>query len=268
MKIRFSFILILTLFFFSCKKRGCTDPVSSNYDENAEINDGTCEYAPATVQLNLHHLYNNIPFSFDSIYEDDFGNNIQFSRATFYMGNPIYKDSSDFILDSSNYYTLISPENIENDFSIICSGYVKTLNLLIGVDPVTNHLDPASYNSSNSLSYQSPSMHWQMSSNPQNWSYLFIVLEGKIDIDGNGSFDPGENYVLHVGNDGLTNNISGLSIERNVFQGEIVTIDLNVNWDGFFENIDLSIDNFTHTSDNIPLATTISNNAVNVISIH
>ena len=270
MKNRFLFILILIFIFnlFSCKKRGCTDSSSLNYNEYAEINDGTCEYGPATVQLNLHHLYNNITFSFDSIYEDDFGNNIQFTRATFYMGNPIYKDASDNIIDSSEFYTLISPENIENEFNTISSGPVSTLDLLIGVDPVTNHLDPASHNSSNSLSYQSPSMHWQMGTNPQNWSYLFIVLEGKVDIDGNGSFDPGENYVFHIGNDGLANNILGLSIDRNVSQGETVTIDINVNWAGFFENVDLSIDNFTHTSDNILLATTISNNAINVISVH
>ena len=76
-----SFILVF------CKKRGCTDPVSINFDENAEVNDGTCEYDPATVKLNLNHLYNNNSFSFDSIYQDDFGNDIQFTRAIFYIGN-------------------------------------------------------------------------------------------------------------------------------------------------------------------------------------
>lgn len=30
---------------FSCKKKGCTDPVATNYNANAEKNDGSCEYA-------------------------------------------------------------------------------------------------------------------------------------------------------------------------------------------------------------------------------
>ena len=29
---------------FSCKKKGCTDPEATNYNQHAEQNDGTCEY--------------------------------------------------------------------------------------------------------------------------------------------------------------------------------------------------------------------------------
>jgi len=38
-----SFIGIFLL--ISCKKKGCTDPLSFNYDENAQVYDGSCEYA-------------------------------------------------------------------------------------------------------------------------------------------------------------------------------------------------------------------------------
>ena len=260
-------ILIISVFHLSCKKKGCTDPSSINFDENAEVNDGLCEYDPAAVQLHLNHLYNSEPFYYDSTYQDEFGNDIQFTRAIFYLGNPKYKNASENIIDSSDFYTLISPENNINEFNTINSGYVSTLDLLIGVDPVNNHLDPALYGSSNALSYQTPSMHWQMGTDPQDWSYLFIVLEGRVDIDGNGTIEPGESFVFHIGNDGLTNNISGLSIDHNVFLGETISIDLTIDWAGFIRNIDLSIDNFTHTMDNLPLATTIANNSVYVISI-
>ena len=30
----------------SCKKKGCTDPTATNYNEKAKKDDGTCEYAP------------------------------------------------------------------------------------------------------------------------------------------------------------------------------------------------------------------------------
>ncbi len=46
-KMKKYFFLYLIVFFsiISCKKKGCTDPASYNYDENAQVNDGSCEYA-------------------------------------------------------------------------------------------------------------------------------------------------------------------------------------------------------------------------------
>ena len=217
-------LFIICALQLSCKKRGCTDPSSNNYDENAEVNDGSCEYSSATVQLHLNHLFNSDPFYLDTTYQDDHGNEIQFTRAIFYLGNPRYKDVSGFIIDSSNFYTLITPESTTNEFNTITSGYVNDVDLLIGVDAITNHMDPAIYNSSNALSYQTPSMHWQMGTNPQDWSYLFIVLEGRVDIDGNGNIEPGESFVFHIGNDGLSSDVLEFPINSNISNGESNTL--------------------------------------------
>ena len=72
---------------------------------------------------------------------------------------------------------------IENyEFDTLSVNSINNIAFLIGVDSVNNHLDPATYQSNNPLSYQSPSMHWQMGITPESWSYLFIVLEGNVDI--------------------------------------------------------------------------------------
>ncbi|RYM35948.1 hypothetical protein ERX46_02840 [Brumimicrobium glaciale] len=42
-----SLILVFGLGFSSCKKEGCTDPVATNYNAEAEKDDGSCEFAPA-----------------------------------------------------------------------------------------------------------------------------------------------------------------------------------------------------------------------------
>lgn len=43
-------ILILLLLSLGCKKKGCTDPIAINYNENAKNDDGTCEYLYTTYE--------------------------------------------------------------------------------------------------------------------------------------------------------------------------------------------------------------------------
>lgn len=260
---------VIALSFFSCKKRGCTDPIADNYSTEAEVDDGTCSYNNSSenhpiVQLNTNHLFDASSFSFDSIYQDDFGNNIQFSRAQFYFGNPKFKNTTNAAVDSSRNYTLINPLESSYAFDTLQDGNYNELDVLIGIDAYTNHQDPAIYPSSNDLSYQSPSMHWQMGTSPQNWSYLFIVLEGYVDMDGNDSFDAGETFIFHIGDDENVSQINNLNINLETNSNELVNLNINVDWSEFISGIDLSVDNFAHSG---TVSSTISGNGVNVISV-
>lgn len=263
------FILLIVIAFISCRKKGCTDPIANNYDPKAVVDNGDCLYdtIPDSLQINIVHVFENQLFSFDSIYQDNFGNKIQFTRATFYLGNPKYKNANGEVVDSSNNYILINPSATNYNLGLISPGVYQELDFLIGIDVTTNHLDPASYSSYNALSYQSPSMHWQMGSSPQDWSYLFIVLEGLVDKNGNNTFDSGENFVFHIGNDGLTTEINDLNINLLINEGENGILDFEADWSRFFDGIDLSTNNFTHTTDNPTLATSLSNNSMNVIQV-
>ena len=263
------FIALCIICFSSCKKRGCTDPTAENYNTEAEVDNGTCTYNNSSeihpiVQLNTNHLFDNSSFSLDSIYQDDFGNNIQFSRAQFYFGNPKFKNTTNSSVDSSRNYTIINPLESSYTFDTIQEGNYNELDVLIGIDAYTNHQDPAIYPSSNDLSYQSPSMHWQMGTSPQNWSYLFIVLEGYVDMDGNNSFDAGETFIFHIGDDENISQINNLNINLQTNSSQLINLNLDVNWSEFITGIDLSVDNFAHSG---TISSTISANSVNVISV-
>ncbi len=263
--LKFLFILLIMV---SCRKEGCTDPLATNYNDKANHENGSCEYDTIKnyeLAVKTYHIFNSSTFHLDSIYFDDFGNKIKFSRAVFYLGNPLFKNTNVYMNNRTNDYILISPSDSIFPFTSLNNLDLNSVELRIGVDSITNHTDPGKKQNSNPLSYQSPSMHWQMGIDSTDWSYLFIVIEGQVDIDGNNNFDSGESFVFHIGGDGfsrLTNNIS-LNISE-----DSSSFSLDINWDSIINDIDLSTNNFTHTMDNIPLATEIANNSINLISEH
>ena len=260
--------LALLCLLVSCKE-GCLDPIATNYNPNAKkSNDELCQYDASKNPLNLevYHLFNGNNFSLDSIYYDDFGTMIKFNRAKTYVSKNCFFNSSNSCFDDTLQYLLFDP-SISNYFL----GYMeKELNTIsvefqVGVDSVSNHTDPASYQSDEPLSYQTPSMHWQMGSNPMDWSYLFVVVEGFADLNSNGVFDAGEIFVFHLGGDDFRSNPKNINCDISEFTNES-KIKINLNWSKIIEDIDIKNENFTHTMDNIPLATKIATNSNNFIS--
>ena len=253
----------------SCKE-GCLDPIATNYNPNAKkSNNELCQYDSSsknTLNLEVFHLFNGNNFSLDSIYYDDFGTMIKFNRAKTYVSKNCFFNSSNSCFDDTLKYLLFDP-SVSNYFI----GYIeKELNNIyiefqVGVDSVSNHRDPAIYQSEEPLSYQTPSMHWQMGSNPMDWSYLFVVVEGLADLNSNGIFDPGEIFVFHIGGDDFRSNPTNIICDISEFSNES-KIKVKLNWSKIIDDIDIKNENFTHTMDNIPLATKIATNSNNFIS--
>ena len=57
--IRFSLVLALVLSVFlqvGCKKKGCTDPASLNYDPDAQVSDNSCTYPEGNGDVTLRQV--------------------------------------------------------------------------------------------------------------------------------------------------------------------------------------------------------------------
>lgn len=251
----------------SCKK-GCTDPNALNYDDSAKKMDNSCEYAtePADSPINLkfYHMLDTATFAFNQDFTDDFGNMCAFTRAQMYLSNPTYYDDQGNVISSQAEYVLISPDAATYSMgSLPANTHVHTMDLLMGVDPVANVSDPASYSAGHALAYQSPSTHW-------NWNtgYIFIAIEGHVDTSGNGLYESGEDFIMHVGMDTLARDITALMAHFNTVEGQTHNIELDINWAELVSGINLKTDNSSHTMDNMPLAKSVADNSVNAITIH
>jgi len=65
-------ILLLSISFVGCTKRGCTDPTAKNYDESAKNDDGSCIYEPVSERNLIFGRYKCTRKSgYGQVVEDD-----------------------------------------------------------------------------------------------------------------------------------------------------------------------------------------------------
>ncbi|CAG5078752.1 MbnP family protein [Parvicella tangerina] len=251
----------------SCKK-GCTDPNALNYDDSAKKMDNSCEYEEESeesdINLKFYHELDGQSFAFNQNFTDDFGNMCTFTRAEMYISNPVYWDDQGGEIASPAEYILISPDETTYPLGTLPQDtHVHTMDLTIGVDSVANAGDPAGYSADHALAYQTPSMHW-------NWNsgYIFMAIEGHVDTSGNGLYEAGEDFIMHVGMNSMRREVVGLMAHFNTVEGQTHNIELDINWAELVAGINLKTDNSSHTMDNMSLAAAVANNAPNAITIH
>jgi hypothetical protein len=260
-------ILAGTLTFTSCRKKGCTDPEATNYDAKAKKDDGSCTFPPVdqktNLKLSIHHLSGTVPFAFNTTYVDGFGNDFQFTRAQVYLSNPEYFDDNGNKIHHHAAYALISPSANEYSFGQVPVGHIHEMKLLFGIDSLTNHADPSQYAAGHPLANQSPTTHWTWNS-----GYIFLMLEGVVDIDDNGSYDAGETFVFHIGLDANKVKLN-LAAHFNTVANVTSTVQLDINWKKFLHGIDLSTENSTHSMGaGAPLAAKVKDNVSAAITLH
>lgn len=167
------------------------------------------------------------------------GYTIQFNMVKFYLSRiEILNNQGN--LEFYDLYLLADAEK-ENTFLIseLENGNYTGIRMGFGVDSTRNDI-----NGSNAIpAYDYPDEHPLNASNNMYWSwnpgYIWMKLEGKIDLNANGNFaDAGETFSLHTGL-----NLSYRTLTRNYdfsITGEDKTLQLDADILKFFDGYDIA----------------------------
>lgn len=137
---------------------------------------------------------------------------VQLSRAEFYISEVELQHPDGTLLPLSDQYLLVNANAPATEFALgswaVAAVHGATLHL--GVPQSVNHADPAAWPASHPLAPQNPAMHW-------GWAagYRFMVLEGKVDNNGDGV--PETDFTFHSLGDALykTIELTGMKSAEN-----------------------------------------------------
>jgi hypothetical protein len=203
-----------------------------------------------TLVLNMKPIYNNSPLIINRVYDYN-GKKVRFTKLSFFMSNihfpyasvngeeRVYFALADFTsLDDS--IKAIKGLDISNNI-LVRSNYVG-VGLSIGVDRVSNAKKPKDFPSSSPFS--DAGYYWD------DWkSYIFSKLEGLMDKDGDGKFETG--FTIHTGGDEVYKTVD-FSKNFTIKEGEITTVNFELNLNKLLNGIDLTTVNSTHQTGDLP----------------
>jgi len=219
------------------------------------------------IDLNFKLRYAGDPVVMLEPYTLPNGLNINFSRVSFYMSDITLAGGNEQALNTVDYINLTN-SNLSTSSSL--AGYKHRITaqegehtilaFLFGVNSVKNSMVPADFGSDNDLSLSQE--YW-----PGWSSYVFVKIEGNIDLDVDGVFEQG--MALHIGGDEALSElqISGdLTVVANSTKDVPITIDLYkmLALDTVF---DLEANPQIHSLDQADIVLDLSDRFVNAITI-
>lgn len=253
--------LLILISFNSCQKiEGCTDETATNYDPDAEVNVGCIYNESFAVEMHMHQYVGAEELVEESIYELG-GVATKLNLVQFYISNIILVDANGNETPADGVYLLMKPEEEEYAIGNFPPGDYTKIIFDVGIDSATNHADPSLYAIGDPLGAQFPNMHWGWS-----FGYIFVRIDGEADVTGDGTPDnPDGLFELHLGSDHYVATIE-IDLPVTIGEGGENICHLKTQWETFFNGVDLSTDNTTHSTDNVDLANTIYGNIFDMFS--
>ncbi len=128
------------------------------------------------IVIHFNHLLGEMPFALEQASAQD-GYYFSISRLQYYVsGIEIVHDGGTVTPLPDTWLLVNAATDVEfslGTFNVAEIDEIEGMQFAVGVDPVANHLDPATYPAGHPLAYQFPSMHWGWAS-----GYRFVTIEG------------------------------------------------------------------------------------------
>jgi len=250
--------LIVLLTFNSCKK---DDPI--NEPIIVEDKSGTFEIE-INATMNGEPVQGFTPFT-----------NVNNHRATiedfkFYLGAFKLKNPQGVSIDISGVAFFDLLNNVNSVKIKLPEGDYADLSFFVGVpDELNGTSNPdfsaSIYNQEHPLSIFN-GMYWTWST-----GYIFLKVEGKIDTSATQNQDFNRNYFYHVGlqNNFLPKEFPGTEIKIN--KGKTTKLVFKFEYNDLFRNptdtINMAVNSFTHTTDNMELAEKVITNFSDALTL-
>lgn len=251
----YTFIMVFVVGLFSCQKPGCTDSQAINYDDEATKDDNSCLYdRNFFVEFRLKN--NNNTFSkYDTLNFDN--NRFRLEKLKFYLSN-IHLDDKVSESNSKKVHLVdIDNPSSQSITLTVPEGSYNQLHFGLGLDQEQNNTTPANYEVDHPLGLNQNTF-WAMT--PA--SYIFIMLEGKMDTSQTSNFYPISYHLAHNDLYQMTSfqkviNISSTSSNKLI---------ININMSKLFDGVDLS-QNLPHQSTASPLAIQLMSNFSSALEV-
>jgi hypothetical protein len=149
-----------------------------------------------TVHLSLGFHWGDPDFVIGQTYTDGAGHAIQVNALKFFLSETHLENSGSIIADFHDSFILADAAE-EGSFILGAAspGSFDHVEIVIGLDSATNHADPTMAEAP----LDDASMHWSW--NPAA-GYKFLLLEGRVDDDGDGVVDSGDpTFTYHCATD-------------------------------------------------------------------
>jgi len=204
-----------------------------------------------SVSLNINHLLNGTQFStiFPAMAPD--GYYFRVTSLRYYLSKIKIKHDGGKIDEATGLYILVNPsvnnEYILGNFDVT---NVEAIELGIGIDSATNHLDPTKYPAGDPLAMQDPTMHWGW-----NAGYRFIAFDGQA---GASNTSTQTSFELHALEDILYSSVT-IPAKGTMVNGNLV-IHLDAEYSKLLTNIEANEGVISHGSTGA--AATLMNNMV------
>ena len=140
---KITLLLIFSIVISSCKKEeGCTDPAALNYNIEASIDNGNCDYAPLT-NLNIHftQTVDSDPLILNSMtYINQTGQNYSVQTVRYLISDiTLHSDNgTSTLIDEVHFIDISTPSSLTLNIPEIDYGNYTSISFTMGLDSSKN----------------------------------------------------------------------------------------------------------------------------------